>query len=1778
MHLVFALLLFGLLSGFASAEKIGTVVPLEAATVSQVADPQLKKFLKAIHASPVDTSGNPILKEALATTASALQKQLLPKHGPGTVHFVLVDDMRPNAFFAKLENGDSVVGLNLGTLAYTESDGEVKFIFGHELEHGVSSLQAVINKMRNGEDSYLAPALQRAVENEVDIKSVLDHMITQGDNPHAAIRFLERLLEDYGNGTSLSHTKTSNRANTLALLIEHLTREKGIRIESEKYETILTKPIRSYLHSPEFRALQMKRIQLFMEFSQNPAVPLYEKIKDGNLEKFPKNPYVSIFYNRWDKISRIAHQVLNQRELLDLQIELHQRLDKQFEEARKQVLTDAFEPTDPAQYDAFRAMNLHAYPLAVPNYIVTNQKLKSAKKKLKKIERQLSMTLSPEKRKELESQREASLRKEKLEKARLELARSVYEPSAIPELESVRIPTDFFEREKWENPVDVYACLKVLGPLRQRGKDLVEKHMDFYFAPPLNQNLEDATKVMTQRWQKFPELPPEKKTQTAQIILDGFLKLIEHSTQPKTPGKFSPYSKRTFTEIHRTIGGYASPLNIVFDHLVENDRPAAVKFVQRYLSSLLDATSNGDALGAILSRVGPPLSNYSRTNNKNLGVGEGLQIAPQLAKDVFTPDFFNTYVGKLLGVLQRTIKTPTQSPEPQKVSQQQTPEEESEERKIKEQRALYERQKRLINLSDVVKSLDAPLMPISRGGILSEEMAKHCKSLEEIQTSIAPLRKNIIETFSHYCNAPMTEKEAEALVLTMNPALFGLIPAQLRPSNAEILHSLSTLNQKYPSGTITLPTLSMKKLESTVLKGLPLEALYQFTFENPNLVVPFSKFTYLEDNDNEQRERNAEASANRALNYRHWLLKRGSETRGEIAHLLTSDFTYSSNKKSEELEKTTKEEIRNGFFSLLKASKKSTYPERVKEATEAFWRERATVYWDPSRNYRIVKELTERLPSSNVEHMGFCMGYTEGVESFHRSQTEYFKNGGTKNREAFEDNKPHIGEEGPIPTGILLSDKYILTAFEPRRFSKEPSLELQIKTWKLMIRHSKEPSPNLDSVFETLWEKSSPALKEKLLMDEELVEKLYFDYNKKALALAQLDHKLQLHAEKAALQSGKSQPPFRLTLRPIIKKLRDTLDLQFKTPSLAKNAVLREIEDSLLTNDRETRFLGQRKLSYENWQSEKMVAAIDLPDILNEYIKTNFDRLSLVKYVIGHTSQVPSFISGMSEHKLEKATLALQTMRTRFHDAPLPVRTFTLQPYLSEKTGILGEEGTKEELYRLIMGEYYNDPIAKAVLLAYLDSMQKSQVKVVLGHILSAFSDRPGTKRASLGALFDAMGPFGHRAAQFLRTSGLVSEALRKELNHYFEHADPPDRPEILSRMKQVFGKRLRGVPTVRQLVGSGSLNYVVLADLEHPQTKKVVRVAIRFKREAIGERIGNENEIWEKAIERLKSNPLTQDSAEILGEMRSHAMEKLGPKGTELNLKHERDHLDLAITAYDSPPDESGFRTRAVRPIEEFQALVPADLQESVSVYEYIPNTPLKEIPDENLRQSLALQIVDKELEQISRGIFDQDPHIGNWLRDLAAKEQVRIDYAQIDSFPREEVDAFKNVLRAMVVPKPLEDIDADFLLSLGKVFEGMEPPLENLEETVSSILSEKDFPSYRQVVDRIFYMRRKLQEKYDMHPMNKVRLRLNRTARSAIGSLARLNIFREYTGDRQLLEKLYEKLDLDFNEYKGDIFQAELNRRIENTVRSISGMGGKIRAFCGLFLSKIGAQAPQE
>jgi hypothetical protein len=670
-----------------------------------------------------------------------------------------------------------------------------------------------------------------------------------------------------------------------------------------------------------------------------------------------------------------------------------------------------------------------------------------------------------------------------------------------------------------------------------------------------------------------------------------------------------------------------------------------------------------------------------------------------------------------------------------------------------------------------------------------------------------------------------------------------------------------------------------------------------------------------------------------------------------------------------------------------------------------------------------------------------------------------------------------------------------------------------------------------EPLFESVWDRlkksppDHPPSWVGILKDPSLVGDLAFEKNKIELAHWQIEKQLGI-SEIAKIERKRMVPPSKTEFREQVKKSYTLIRQQFPKESTARHEVAGWVQDKFITNEPETKLLSRLRINPENWAESALLGIGDANQLVKNLGETPSEKFQWLEYVVGVKKDPPSEIDKDDSADVLKVRRALRESRRE-------VQSYIIMPFLDENDGILSSPESTEALTHLVLGEARETPALAKAMKTYLSILTIGERKSLYSYILSGIAKDP-EKGSSLNVVLDGFGVFGAKAKQGLRTSGYLPPELRAQLDGAFDRVQPPDRGEIFTKMKKLFGGELKEVVSVRQLAGSGSINYGVVVDLKDPRDpagKKFRRVLVRVVKEGIEGRAKNENEALVATTTKLMTDedPSVRRLGKLIEEMRRHSYQTIGPDGAELNLAVERNiHADLMADKragkaipYESRKDKGGYSIELVKPLPEFHDQIERfneSTGEQVSIYDFIDNVGLQDLPSDKERQKVSKRIVQSELDALFKfGAFDPDGHPGNWLIDQKQGRLVRIDYGQFRKISPERLKPLRETFATLLLPRPTAGAKKTLYDNLRLFFEipGQTTRVsdELWKNAVDDILSSPDLPSFRAPHERLLFLQGELEKKLALElnqPDLSVQMSPELTA--AVSSLGRINYYDEH------------------------------------------------------------------
>lgn len=735
---------------------------------------------------------------------------------------------------------------------------------------------------------------------------------------------------------------------------------------------------------------------------------------------------------------------------------------------------------------------------------------------------------------------------------------------------------------------------------------------------------------------------------------------------------------------------------------------------------------------------------------------------------------------------------------------------------------------------------------------------------------------------------------------------------------------------------------------------------------------------------------------------------------------------------------------------------------------------------------------------------------------------------------------------------------------------KKYKLDFLIDYLHRSIKINERPNKDRDIIFDYVWRnlKGHYSSGRLAFLQPRYIRALHYDDVRIKLVTATMDHVFDLPRIKRMQRANSSLVPLHHVIRPTVESIEKWIKEIMTEPSNLRDRAIDYVMNMLWTTPAETKRLASLKQGMSNWFESTKLSLLDTPSIISMSLKTNKDRLEFIDYIIGYSDDFEKkLLNKMNKGKLghennnDYFLRLAKGQRRDFVEAPEALRGFAIQQLLgNEIEGIISDPEIFELVMHRILGQWADHKEVRSLFDSYFwFGIPGAQRKVVLSHMLQKIADRPaGQGSISISDIFNSMPGLGPKAAQAFRTTGLGSMELQKELDTFFDQSLPPSRDEIVDYIEEVFGKEYLHLVRLRDLRGSGSLNFVVIADIE--LDGKIYTVAIRMQRKNIKGQVIIEDQNWERAISKMAQDPdpVIVSNANVLNEIRQSIMFTLSDNGTEFDLSKERSLYNEAASTYlREIPGLDGWTSSPVKPLDKadlnIQQLVPHNLSKMVSIYEFVDGVPIDQVEDKHVRQQLAAHVISLELNAfLNLGYYDKDSHPGNWLV-VQGKNQVlkRLDYAQLKkNTNQEDVKAFQvafgTLLRAKVETEELKALEPHFK-RIFKTSLSQRDILRHFQVAVNN----KDFPEYTTPHLRFFYLRKYLEQ------ASGELVRLQETTTEGLALIARLSLFKDHVGRYKFFTLLTEQLSIGkkFEMIQGYLID-DLNNKINSCRQKIKNV----------------------
>jgi hypothetical protein len=1730
MTLVVLLCSFGIFS-LARAAEPSNDVHVELFTGSKledVKDVELREAMKnaGMRPAPIGQFGE------MRTAAEGLQKMITrlvdPKEDKITHYKVmLLDDLRPMAKMLRPgDTGITYIFISTGSIYASQNDDQLAHFLSHEMDHGSSQLHEFAESLSPGHDGRrskipMSPTevymrgLERAEESEVDIKGMM-RMHRAGYNPYEAEKLMVHLAELEGDSFNFDHPTYLARRNALAAASTVYTRLLGRSADSRKpVQTAITKPFATFVTSKpyvafrkrELAGLQKNESSAFQNFLRRLKVAKPDDKIFGEMieDRYHVGTVAQVLgqesAKRMERARAIWNGVLPEVDQTEYLMTLNRNLTENRRRAVSQILGSNYQAQN-AQvgeilYDFVREDPIRRI-VGGGNYlqiIEIGQDLGGVNDEIREIQTQLRIAGTVDEKDAAESRLKTLLGKRAALQQAFDGQKKLFRPS--PELDQM---LETATRAVIENTGNMKP--KITMQLEPE----ILKHLKSDYSTISERTRTEAT-AMVSRWMRdvdFRLSAEEVGAFSAQVR--AFDPAFWKQNGEKLIGKIDGRFAKKLAEIPKTAEAAEERLvlfeaasrlhNLLSTSMIDAGVPDARAIAnetarsmhQRFVAEARSPIELGALLPEKIEKYGPDIKTLSLQNMQNqffLIASDDTRIS------LLKPPFAETFLRKSLEFSQTALSAA-------KVPR------------------------------DVTRVIDAhigSLLALKREGIIDDAMAR---------ANLLKFRAEVLKDFRVRYFGSEIEVIASKHAQSLWNAQYGFDASDFIPLSAAEKKVAAIDLAKFKKIPALHNTFSASGLEYLT---------------SPASQSDFSKML-IGNSELVGRPAGVRPVAEETLG-RVWTsiveVVNTDVANQKLAASLSKSFIFpKSEDESMKSYYKRQEAQRLAFQKMVQTTKQSAkatvsrIPQsrdyaKLFETWGGGWGQESLAYeWLSSNQSKSLDGLVTDVDTL----MEIGPGYIEGskhalkseaeelrVKAGVRATPEYRANSFSRFGGPFE-GKIQRWESAVFQDRTAAEVKSILSSVDPEKLTR------YLNATKLAGGKEVYRDLMLERVLEAAVAK--PDLL-KQVSDPELVRSFRFPDTRKKLAALQLDQKLGLASKRQAVLKSKEPIVQKTDVRNVVKDARKLIDQQFPDQTGEKTMVVEAFEQRISTSHAEAQYLRDIRITSDNWMRTKDLTKLEIPYVISAEMRSSMDRLEMLDYLVGRTNQAPKFLrKPMQGNYGRQITERLETARREVMTADTAVRSFMLQSFLDDQKGILAEPRVTDRLFQNILGESYNNPMINELFHAYLGEIPESEKKVVLSFIYSSFADAKGVKQASLKTILEAMGPLGIKAGQFLRTSGRLSKPQQAELEEFFSNALPRHRPGMYTDFERVFGSDLGPVASVRETVGSGSINYGARADFAVEGESAKREAIVRFRKEGVPGQIQNENRNWERVAARLSKSEKTEvrGLAQTLNEARLAAMDTLKEGGVELDLGYERRMYPVAKAAYEAPRNpKTGYRIEVVKPIEDLQALIPADLQDSVSVYEYIQNEKFKSLPVAE-QKALAEQIVGAELDAMfKKNSFDPDGHVGNWLIDTKTKRLVRIDYAQMRSVDPNEMKKIKSVLNALFIPRPDVSEIQTIARNLGSMLEfpktvllGEKEKFRLIEEAVHRI----DFPSNMDPHQRLFMIRDQLEKKLSNSTGQAVSIPIREDARAVISSLGRLLYFRDFMDEKQFFKTFATHMDL--------------------------------------------------
>lgn len=1654
------MLFFVLHSSSRSHADSAVPVILDGTKESLLLTKSIRKALQKEGQVPFHIQEAPQIVQVLPELQKLVEELVVHETGVKPKFVVVTDSLIPNAYYLRDSNLGPIVTISLGLLALLESGDQLTFVLSHEIKHGSSQLQERVDDLYSQgshKSTLLAHMLSRPVENEVDFKGALELVNKAGRNPYAGLEVFDLFYIYYGDELSATHTTWSSRKDSLSALLTASKREFGAQLHEESNPNdpvnVIFPLVRRIIQDPSFGDHRYEKgLELAHSIDSEDFEDAFQKSLDID---FSKDKFEYAFYRIYRYFQHIGLQKWER--ILEVLGEGFE--DDELHIARLKTLNRKLLSTIKRQFNHFLTSHFQHPPATLSELLVDIALLRE-------------IHFEPF----LSHPREVETQMVILKRERESLERSLKEANVT-----------IHKKKTWE-----------------RRLERIQRQMNFFseFLP----SLEEIRNIYKR--EKTTLKDNEHQVQVATLLETRIISLFA-IPDPALRERLLLYFIQNFDALFQGSGVLISPESFFTAYL------NALRKVLNDASRLRNAQERDEIVKVIFEEW---FSHNSRSHLGSHPIDEVLKHSPSII----------TWITKFQAQLQDPVK-----------------------RMAELLKLMY----RISPKSIYIRVTDGFIRPIHEEGelgkaifiqsgisldILNQQFVKLKQNAS--QDSILPTVKRLLEISaaflkdltSHEEHAQLRPKfelfDRELVDWALEQEVASKISesqGQMEPGLARLMivldddfwtkyldhHALISAFEKRGQAIESQhSSISLSKMDSILKWDNPTELKRQLVLYG--WIISFkSPYDYLSIDHVKKIQQLLPVL--KKLFESHTLAER--DLAFFIANSILSDRADTGwvSKEVRLIHERNLERIKDFYRQAIAREFKVSNGSIVPQLESFIQKYRRRYSWNHVLFFEIILDISQKKRRSKTQHLQDWIDLSLYLareywvsEKISREYWQKRKAEGSLNDDVFS-LRATIRTVPPFfPRAGLMK---LLIRNESSQFKLQQIADaLSILLSEAKYEHQYLESDGfIDTLFTDFWQQSRtrPNLRSSLLMPE-FVSRLRYSSNQVDLAKWQLDQWFHLTQQYRQYRSGMRAPMNEGKIRPELGMILERVQLQFPKKSPARNEVLEYVARQLMANQAELREIQALKIHRGNWVETNELAFVDL---LPKRLAFNapLDSWEAIRYYVGLDAQYSVRMQNIYGDTIE-GKLKPQA-RKLFMNANIYLRTMALLPLLTQQNGALAEERLIAEMHAVILGEYYFVPVVRAIFEDYLSILPEGERTVLLARMLAGLCDVQG-RQTPLKNLFEAMGPFGIKAAQFLRRSGLLEPKLAAQLDYVFDRAPEPDRLDVVNRVYEAFANHRKNLIAVLEILNAGSLSVTVHLLVRQPQTGQIQSVIARILKPNATELIANENRNWLKTEQKIAQRPeaIFKRVARTLSQTREHAMRSLSPNGSQLNYAIERDLGPQAARSYDQEPDpQTGFRVMVLQPDHELMRLVEPQLHSQFMLYPKVDHQPWATLSPA-LRTALSQQILLTELKAIAAGKVDPDNHPGNWLVNLENKTLVRIDYPEFVELSSAVAQAHQNVFRALLDVRPGQ--------SLLKLLNQKGQHLFEVQSLVSFswfdvVKNFENFPSFEQPQERLYWLRSKL-EIYLLERDHQAQVKLKSETVTILAALLGLPIWKEKAG----------------------------------------------------------------